>query len=241
METVHEDDELQDSQNESLLNAGDDSIENESIATNGDDDNSVGDADSIETESNASNDSDDDSDSEDGDDSDSIETESNSSQSTVHNDDSDNEDIQEDSDANDGIFDPLLENVYTKYDAQRRKAINAIKGAINEFGLDENNSHQSPADITHKLLIPYYKKSLKELFAQDLLRQRRKRRHPISKAITKRIRKLKEKGYDDEEATLKAVSDRKYLIYRLIPAKRHASNKDDDDDDTSESDGETEN
>ena len=99
---------------------------------------------------------------------------------------------------------------------------------LNELNT-EYIEEDEPRQQVHEALLPKYRKSLRNIFKNEVVRAHILRKHRVFKAIMEKVRDLELDGFDKMEAIDAAFSYRKYLINRMIPSE--AESEDDTEDD----------
>ena len=93
----------------------------------------------------------------------------------------------------------------------------------------ENIDKNEAQERVHKILLPKYRKSLRNIFRNEVMRIHILRKHRIFKAIMEKVQDLELDGFDRAEAIDAAFSYRKYLINRMIPSEAESEDTTDDD------------
>ena len=123
--------------------------------------------------------------------------------------------------SSDEVFDCMIAK---SYQVHQEEAL-ALAEELQEPGEDLD-------DVKGKVrtrLLPKYRKSLKNIYLQELLKMDALRQHPIHKSIMRTVNKLVDDGgIDRDEAFRQSLSRRKHLIYRLIPDVEEEEDEDEE-------------
>ena len=119
----------------------------------------------------------------------------------------------------DVVFRDMIERAYATHKDEKME----LKSGLVGHGLSDAEA----SEMAHKELLPKYRKTLRSLFLEDLMKMQLMRKHPAYKSIMKKVRELEDEDFDRDEAIRAAVSHRKHLIYRMIPSNRESDSEDD--------------
>jgi hypothetical protein len=135
------------------------------------------------------------------------------------------EEEEEEEDEYDPAFGPLLENVFNRFEDERKMLVD---GLIEKGYTQAVASHKA-----HESLMKNYQKALREEFRTSMQHWEHMKKHPTYKAIMKTAKTLQDDDFDKDESIDAAISQRKHLLNRIMPAEPMAIDEEDNDDDKS--------
>ena len=111
----------------------------------------------------------------------------------------------------DQAFGPLLENVFDRFEDER-------KLLIDDF-IEKGDSRITASHKAHQSLTKKYQKALREELRTNLQHWSHMKIHPTYKEIMKTVKSLRDDDFDIDESIDAAISQRKHLINRIVPTE----------------------